>query len=76
VNFTLHPLISVLIVSSRQFSMASNDPGLAPFTATAEDPTKDAIYDSTGAETDRPVALDQFDEKFEATKWEIWAYYA
>lgn len=56
--------------------MASNDPGLAPFTATAEDPTKGAIDGSTGAETDRPVAPDQFDEKFEATKWEIWAYYA
>lgn len=56
--------------------MASNDPGLASFTATAEDPTKGAIDGSTGAETDRPVAPDQFDEKFEATKWEIWAYYA
>jgi len=56
--------------------MASNDPGLAPFTATAEDPTKGAIDGSIGTETDRPVAPDQFDEKFEATKWEIWAYYA
>ena len=56
--------------------MASNDPSLAPFTATAEDPTKGAIDSSTGAGTDRPVAPDQFDEKFEATKWEIWAYYA
>lgn len=56
--------------------MASNDPGPAPFTATAEDLTKGAVYGSTGAETDRPVAPDQFDEKFEATKWEIWAYYA
>lgn len=24
---------------------------------------------------DRPVAPDQFDPKYETTKWEIWAYY-
>lgn len=24
----------------------------------------------------QPVAPDQFDEKYQTTKWEIWAYYA
>jgi hypothetical protein len=53
--------------------MAANDPGLAPLNAPAEDPVKGAI-DIPGADT--PVAPDQFDEKYETTKKEIWAYYA
>lgn len=53
--------------------MAANDPGLAPLNATAEDPVK-------GAEdvpiSESPIAPDQFIERFETTKKEIWAYYA
>lgn len=53
--------------------MAANDPGLAPLNAPAEDPMK-------GAEdvpiADSPIAPDQFIERFETTKKEIWAYYA
>lgn len=25
---------------------------------------------------EQPIAPDQFDEKYQTTKWEIWAYYA
>lgn len=28
------------------------------------------------SDEDRPVAPDQFDPKYETTKWEIWAYYS
>lgn len=52
--------------------MAANDPGLAPLGALAEDPTKGAVG---VPEEDVPVAPDQFDERFETTKKEIWAYY-
>lgn len=53
--------------------MAANDPGLAPLTAPAEDPTKGAV---DVPDQDTPIAPDQFDERFETTKKEIWAYYS
>lgn len=37
------------------------------------------IHDSPGSpdsDEDRPIAPDQFDPKYETTKWEIWAYYS
>jgi hypothetical protein len=46
--------------------------------APAYDPTKGDVEkepDGTLVEEDRPVAPDQFDEKFLTTKYEIWAYY-
>ena len=53
--------------------MASNDPGLIPG---AGDLGKiDIEVDSIPAD-ERPVAPDQFDPKYETTKWEVWAYYA
>lgn len=55
--------------------MASNDPGLAPVAAPAEDPTKGALYEKDGegmVENERPVAPDQFDENYETSRWEIW----
>lgn len=52
--------------------MASNDPGFAPMPL-AEDPRKGSLE---GSEDVRPVAPDQFDPKYETTRWEIWAYYA
>ena len=30
----------------------------------------------SGATEERPIAPDQFDPKYETTRWEIWAYYA
>jgi len=54
--------------------MAANDPGLAPLSAPAENPVKGAI-DVPGVD-DTPVAPDQFDPKYETTRWEIWAYYS
>jgi hypothetical protein len=54
-------------------TMASNDPGLAPLNAPAEDPTKGAI---DVPNDDTPVAPDQFDPKYETTRKEIWSYYA
>jgi hypothetical protein len=54
-------------------TMASNDPGLAPLSAPAEDPTKGAI---DVPNEDTPVAPDQFDPKYETTRKEIWSYYA
>ena len=59
--------------------MAANDPGLAPMAASAEDAMKgdvEVIKDGSLVEEDRPVAPDQFDEKYETGKWELWAYYA
>lgn len=60
--------------------MAANDPGFAPLaTVEKDDPLKGAYEkeeDGTIIEDERPVAPDQFDERFETTKKEIWAYYA
>ncbi|KAI9688684.1 MAG: hypothetical protein M1822_001041 [Bathelium mastoideum] len=58
--------------------MAANDPGLAPLAADAEDTKKGGLEEHAGVpeESDRPVAPDQFDEKYETTKLEIWAYYS
>lgn len=53
--------------------MASNEPGLAPLSAPGDDPTKGAV--DVPVETDTPVAPDQFDERYETSRWEIWAYY-
>ncbi|KAK1914022.1 hypothetical protein P3342_007268 [Pyrenophora teres f. teres] len=52
--------------------MASNEPGLAPLSAPAFDPTKGAVDVPV---EDTPVAPDQFDERFETSRWELWAYY-
>ncbi|OQV02542.1 hypothetical protein CLAIMM_07727 [Cladophialophora immunda] len=43
----------------------------------AEDPKRDVEVNSPGdlEEEDRPVAPDQFDPKYETSKWERWAYY-
>ncbi|OAP65381.1 hypothetical protein AYL99_01353 [Fonsecaea erecta] len=42
----------------------------------AEDPKKDLGFDRPGdLEEERPVAPDQFDPKYQTSKWEIWAYY-
>ncbi|MCJ1227096.1 hypothetical protein MMC12_003751 [Toensbergia leucococca] len=55
--------------------MASNDPGIAMYLA--EDPQKGGIEDGDVIDDgDHPIAPDQFDPKYETTKWEIWAYYA
>lgn len=32
--------------------------------------------DGSMEEEERPVAPDQFDERYETNKWEIWSYYA
>lgn len=57
--------------------MAANDPGL--LSALPEDPTKGAVtmkQDGSLEEEERPIAPDQFDARYETTKWEIWSYYA
>lgn len=59
--------------------MAANDPGLSLAAADADNVYKGAVEeekDGTLIEDDRPVAPDQFDERYETTKKEIWAYYA
>jgi hypothetical protein len=53
--------------------MASAEPGLAPLSAAAEDPIKGAV--GVPVDTDTPVAPDQFDERYETSRSEIWAYY-
>ena len=56
--------------------MASNDPGFAPMPM-AEDPQKGGLQALTvSEEDDQPVAPDQFDQRYETSKWEVWAYYA
>lgn len=57
--------------------MAANDPGLAQLANESEDPSKGAVeLDKDGhfVEHERPVAPDQYDEKFTTGKYEIWAY--
>ncbi|KAA6412710.1 MAG: MFS general substrate transporter [Lasallia pustulata] len=55
--------------------MAANDPGFAPMPM-AEDPLKGGIEVDGIPTEEHPVAPDQFDPKYETSKWEIWAYYA
>ncbi|CZT15835.1 probable autophagy protein (Atg22) [Ramularia collo-cygni] len=57
--------------------MASNDPGIV--SALSEDPIKGAVTGSNSGsleEVDKPIAPDQFDERYETSKWEVWSYYA
>lgn len=60
--------------------MASNDPGLAQAAAPAEDPSKGMVVedpkDGMLEEEEHPIAPDQFDEKYETSKYEIWAWYS
>lgn len=59
--------------------MAAPDPGLAQVAAAAEDPSKGMVEghkDGAVVDEAHPVAPDQFDEKFETSRHEIWAYYA
>ena len=47
--------------------------------ASAEDAMKgdvEVMKDGSLVEEDKPVAPDQFDERYETGKWELWAYYA
>ena len=59
--------------------MAAPDPGFAMMPA-AEDPKRGGELDvSKEYEVpveDQPIAPDQFDPKFETSRFEIWAYYA
>ena len=55
--------------------MASNDPGFAVM-PTAEDPQKGGIETLPVLKDERPVAPDQFDPRYETSRWEIWAYYS
>lgn len=62
--------------------MAAPDPGVAPLAAApAVDPIKGDAIEKDGEgniiETDdHPIAPDQFDERYQTTKYEIWAYYS
>lgn len=45
----------------------------------AEDPKKSTIATTEGADgstQERPIAPDQFDPRYAASRWEIWAYYS
>ena len=55
--------------------MASNDPGFAMM-PTAEDPQNNDIDPPNVPEDGHPIAPDQFDPRYETSRWEIWAYYA
>lgn len=55
--------------------MSAPDTGMVPLAgAPAEDPIKGAIQDKESGivEDGNPVAPDQFDERFETSRWEIW----
>ena len=72
--------------------MASNDTGLAPLPLPEDpldqkhrkpehEPgisglEKGASSTSPGSSSEQPIAPDQFDPKYETSKWEIWAYYS
>ena len=55
--------------------MASSDPGFAVMPL-AEDPIKGGIENDSDTSEEQPVAPDQFDTKYETSRWEIWAYYS
>lgn len=55
--------------------MASADPGFAVMPI-AEDPKAGGLDKGSDTSDEAPVAPDQFDPKYETTRWEIWAYYA
>ncbi|KAF2860332.1 MFS general substrate transporter [Piedraia hortae CBS 480.64] len=54
--------------------MASNDPGLATAAAEAEDPAKGMANPEDDVE-ERPLAPDQFDDRYITSRVEIYAYY-
>lgn len=62
--------------------MASATPALDLASAPAEDLPKPAnnvdeqLLSSDAFLSDRPIAPDQFDPKWETTQWEIWSYYS
>ena len=55
--------------------MTSNNssPTVAPV---AHGPIKDYVDGESNPDDERPVAPDQFDSRYETSRWEIWAYYA
>ncbi|KAJ9603736.1 hypothetical protein H2200_011922 [Cladophialophora chaetospira] len=60
-------------------SVANAGIAVAATAPEAEDPKKDVEVDNdvgNNFDEEHPVAPDQFDPKYETTKWEIWAYYA
>jgi len=58
--------------------MASNDvaPGLVAHNAVAYDAKPEELDLYAVPEDEQPVAPDQFDPRYETTRWEIWSYYA
>lgn len=59
--------------------MAANDPGLHPVGALGDDPIKGEVEkqrDGSIQEDEPVVAPDQFDERYETSKYEIWSYYS
>ncbi|KAI7082249.1 hypothetical protein KC356_g8508 [Hortaea werneckii] len=59
--------------------MAANDPGLAQTSAAAEDTSKGMVENTKDAgvlEETHAVAPDQFDQKYETSKYEIWSWYS
>lgn len=59
--------------------MAAADPGLAQLAAPAEDPDKGMVVTDPAEGAiieEHPIAPDQFDERFETSRYEIWAWYA
>lgn len=55
--------------------MATNDPGFAAMPI-AEDPQSGGIDKDSDTSDEQPLAPDQFNPKYETSRWEIWAYYA
>ncbi|KAI7539140.1 hypothetical protein KC316_g15734 [Hortaea werneckii] len=59
--------------------MAANDPGLAQTAAPAEDPSKGMVENTKDGgilEETHAIAPDQFDQKYETSKSEIWSWYS
>lgn len=59
--------------------MAANDPGLAQTAAPAEDPSKGMVEETKDGgilEETHAIAPDQFDQKYETSKYEIWSWYS
>ena len=58
-------------------SVANAGIAVAATAPEAEDPRKDSgVIDPDTTEVEQPIAPDQFNPKFQTTKWELWAYYS
>ena len=72
-SFSLQRRTQVVDRPSVVMTSIDSSPTVPPVT---HGPIKDDVDAESIPDDERPVAPDQFDPKYETSKWEIWAYYA